>query len=173
MEGDFVLVPVPLPLVAEVMRRVAAHLEGDGIDVETEEDWGQSDPWAATDEYEGALFWTQTLSPAERDLLRRLTQSPREIRASDLAEAMQLDIRGLSGLVGPLNRRCSQGGWPPAVVSRTVLAGPVGHRRRIKVLSVTPALRALIERGASEDDIAAAPPPRVIPVPQSQRPRRR
>jgi DNA-binding MarR family transcriptional regulator len=166
VQVDLLPVPVPLALVPQVLRAVADYLDETSEVYDSSHEGAPLDPWDAVDEMEGHIFWQQALNPSERKLLRRLAKNGAEIPASDLAESMNLDSRGLAGLIGPLNKRCSAGGWPAAVVSRTVLAGPIGNRRRTKVLSVTAAMRAIVERGGEEDEIST---PRVIQVKRSKR----
>ena len=162
-----VQIDVPREVVPELLRAIAELVDlvnpngaSSGVKPPVREssldDWGPQDPWEPYTENDDELaetvwiFW-QSVLPAERGMLKELAKRD-ETPAFEIAEALGIDVRSLAGLVGPLNKRCSYIRLPPAVMSRTVMTGAAGSRRRIKALSVTPGLRQVIERAIAEEE---------------------
>jgi hypothetical protein len=154
------VVPDLLRGIAELVEIADPHGMSAGVRAPVREpsldDWGPQDPWEPyTEDYDELaetvwIFW-QGVLPAEREMLKELAMRE-ETPAIEIAEALDIGVSALAGLVGPLNKRCFSMHLPPAVMSRTVMTGSAGARKRSKALSITHGLRRVIERAIAQED---------------------
>lgn len=132
MSVEWVRVPVPEHLVADVIRFVSDHLDEEGVDAaDTDLPDSPEDGWV----------WWQNLERSEQRLIAALaTRGGDEVESWTLAEDLDVSTRELGGIVGPLNKRMRQEKLRPPVRSRQASVSG----RRVKRLSVDPGYLAFV-----------------------------
>jgi hypothetical protein len=123
---------VPAEMAADVMRRVADHLQSGAATT------GVSD-WADATAQDKEVFF-RDLPDIEWQLVQELARYDRPVPVAEVAEALGVEVGDVAGAMGPINKRAKREGWVAPI--RPGRFTPEGTRSSKRGLLLHEGLRA-------------------------------